>query len=265
MNLCSIASGSSGNCIYTGTDNTGILVDAGISAKRIEQGLASIDRNIKEIKGIFISHEHSDHIKGVGVLARKHHIPIYGTRGTIEAIKQCSSLGTIDEDLYRVIRADEEVQIDDLVVKPFRISHDAAEPVAYRMECGKKSAAIATDLGFYNQSIVDKLQNLDVLLLESNHDIHMLQVGIYPYHLKQRILGDRGHLSNESAGKLLCHLLHDDLKAVFLGHLSKDNNYEELAYETVKLEIAFGSEKYKPEDFLIEVAKRDEVSRMMEF
>lgn len=265
MNLCSIASGSSGNCIYTGTDNTGILIDAGISAKRIEQGLASIDRNIKEIKGIFVSHEHSDHIKGIGVLARKHQIPIYGTKGTIEAIKQCTSLGKIDEDLYHVIRAEEQVQIDDLVVKPFAISHDAAEPVAYRMECGEKSAAIATDLGFYNQNIVDKLQNLDVLLLESNHDIHMLQVGAYPYPLKQRILSDRGHLSNESAGKLLCHLLHDDLKAVFLGHLSKDNNYEELAYETVKLEITLGSEKYEPEDFLIEVAKRDSVSRMMEF
>lgn len=265
MNLCSIASGSSGNCIYTGTDNTGILIDAGISAKRIEQGLASIDRNIKEIKGIFVSHEHSDHIKGIGVLARKHQIPIYGTKGTIEAIKQCTSLGKIDEDLYHVIQAEEQVQIDDLVVKPFAISHDAAEPVAYRMECGEKSAAIATDLGFYNQNIVDKLQNLDVLLLESNHDIHMLQVGAYPYPLKQRILSDRGHLSNESAGKLLCHLLHDDLKAVFLGHLSKDNNYEELAYETVKLEITLGSEKYEPEDFLIEVAKRDSVSRMMEF
>ncbi len=265
MNLCSIASGSSGNCIYTGTDNTGILIDAGISAKRIEQGLSSIDRDIKEIKGIFVSHEHSDHIKGIGVLARKHHIPIYGTRGTIEAIKHTACLGAIDEELYHVIRAEEDVQIDDLVVKPFRISHDAAEPVAYRMECGSKSAAIATDLGFYNQEIVDKLQKLDVLLLESNHDIHMLQVGGYPYPLKQRILSDRGHLSNESAGKLLCHLLHDDLKAVFLGHLSKENNYEELAYETVKLEIAFGSEKYQPDDFLIEVANRDSVSRMMEF
>ena len=265
MNLCSIASGSSGNCIYTGTDNTGILIDAGISAKRIEQGLASVDRNIKEIKGIFVSHEHSDHIKGLGVLARKHQIPIYGTKGTIEAIKQASGLGAIDSDLYHVIRAEEEVRIDDLLIKPFRISHDAAEPVAYRMECGSKSAAIATDLGVYDQEIVDKLQNLDVLLLESNHDIHMLQVGGYPYHLKQRILGNRGHLSNEAAGKLLCDLLHDDLKAIFLGHLSQENNYEELAFETVKLEILLGSEKYKPEDFLIEVAKRDSVSRMMEF
>ena len=201
----------------------------------------------------------------MGVLARKHQIPIYGTKGTIEAIKQSSSLGVIDSDLYHVIRAEEEVQIDDLVIKPFRISHDAAEPVAYRMECGNKSAAIATDLGVYDQEIVDKLQNLDVLLLESNHDIHMLQVGGYPYHLKQRILGNRGHLSNEAAGKLLCDLLHDDLKAIFLGHLSQENNYEELAFETVKLEILLGSEKYKPEDFLIEVAKRDAVSRMMEF
>ena len=265
MNLCSIASGSSGNCIYTGTDKTGILIDVGISAKRIEQGLASVDRNIKDIKGIFISHEHSDHIKGLGVLARKHHIPIYGTKGTIQAIKNCASLGEIDAELYREIRPDENITIEDLVIQPFRISHDAAEPVAYRMECGKKSAAIATDLGFYNQKIVDKLQNLDVLLLESNHDTHMVEVGGYPYHLKQRILSDRGHLSNESAGKLLCHLLHDDLKAVFLGHLSKENNYEELAYETVKVEITLGSEKYQPDDFLIEVAKRDSVSRMIEF
>lgn len=265
MNLCSIASGSSGNCIYTGTEDTGILIDAGISAKRIEQGLASIHKDIREIKGVFVSHEHSDHIKGLGVLARKYHIPIYGTRGTIEAVKAMNCLGEIDEELYHIIRADQDILIEDLTVKPFRISHDAAEPVAYRMECGEKSAAVATDLGFYNQEIIDKLQNLDVLLLESNHDIHMLQVGGYPYPLKQRILGDKGHLSNESAGKLLCHLLHDDLKAVFLGHLSKENNYEELAYETVKLEITLGSARYQPEDFLIEVAKRDAVSRMIEF
>lgn len=265
MNLCSIASGSSGNCIYTGTDKTGILIDAGISAKRIEQGLAAIDRSLKDIKGIFISHEHSDHIQGIGVLSRRYQIPIYGTKGTLDAIRQCKSLGNIDEDLYHEIEADEEIWVDDLTVKPFAISHDAAQPVAYRVESDGKSAAVATDLGIYDEKIIDRLQKLDVLLLESNHDIHMLQVGGYPYPLKQRILGDRGHLSNESAGKLLCELLHDDLKAVFLGHLSKENNYEELAFETVKLEIALGSEKYQPDDFLIEVAKRDSVSRMMEF
>lgn len=265
MNLCSIASGSSGNCIYTGTEKTGILIDAGISAKRIEQGLMSIDRSMKDIQGIFVSHEHSDHIKGLGVLSRKHQIPIYGTRGTIEAIKQCKSLGAMDEELFRVIHAEEELMVGDLKVRPFSISHDAAEPVAYRVENGEKSAAVATDLGVYDEKIVEQLQKLDVLLLEANHDIHMLQVGAYPYPLKQRILGNRGHLSNETAGKLLCEVLHDDLKAVFLGHLSKENNYEELAYETVKLEIAFGSEKYQPEDFQIEVADRDNVSRMINF
>lgn len=265
MNLCSIASGSSGNCIYTGTEKTGILIDAGISAKRIEQGLMSIDRSMKDIQGIFVSHEHSDHIKGLGVLSRKHQIPIYGTRGTIEAIKQCKSLGAMDEELFHVIHAEEELMVGDLKVRPFSISHDAAEPVAYRVENGEKSAAVATDLGVYDEKIVEHLQKLDVLLLEANHDIHMLQVGAYPYPLKQRILGNRGHLSNETAGKLLCEVLHDDLKAVFLGHLSKENNYEELAYETVKLEIAFGSEKYQPEDFQIEVADRDNVSRMINF
>lgn len=265
MNLCSIASGSSGNCIYAGTDHTAILIDAGISAKRIEQGLASADRSIKDIQGIFVSHEHSDHVQGLGVLARRHHIPIYGTEGTLSAVRKMSSLGKIDEELYHVVRADERVTLGDMEIFPFAISHDAAEPVAYRMECNGKKAAVATDLGFYNEEIVEKLQNLDALLLESNHDVHMLQVGGYPYPLKQRILGNRGHLSNESAGKLLCRLLHDDLKAVFLGHLSKENNYEELAFETVKLEIALGSEKYQPDDFPIEVAKRDSVSRMLEF
>ncbi|MGN0335342.1 MAG: MBL fold metallo-hydrolase [Lachnospiraceae bacterium] len=265
MNLCSIASGSSGNCIYTGTDQAGILIDAGISAKRITEGLHSIGRDFNDIKGIFISHEHSDHVKGLGVLARKYHLPIYATAGTLKAIKSMTCLGKVDEELYHEISADEEIQIEDLTISPFAISHDAVEPVAYRLSSRGKSAAVATDLGFFDQRIVDKLQNLDVLLLEANHDIHMLQVGSYPYPLKQRILSDRGHLSNEAAGKLLCHILHDDLKAVYLGHLSQENNYEELAYETVRLEIALGSERYQPDDFRIEVAKRESVSGMIEF
>lgn len=241
------------------------MIDAGISAKRIEQGLASIDRSMKDIQGIFVSHEHSDHVQGLGVLARRYQIPIYGTEGTLNAVKKMASLGKIDGDLYHVIRADEAVQLQDLKICPFAISHDAAEPVAYRIESDGKRAAVATDLGFYNENIIKELQKLDAVLLESNHDIHMLQVGAYPYPLKRRILGEKGHLSNEAAGKLLCRILHDDMKAVFLGHLSKENNYEELAYETVKLEIALGSERYKPDDFPIEVAKRDSVSRMLEF
>ena len=232
MNLCSIASGSSGNCIYVGSDHTSLLVDVGISKKRIEEGLRSIDRSCQECDGILITHEHSDHIKGLGVISRKHEIPVYCTKGTMEAIQKMNSLGKLPPDLFHVIEADRPFEIGDLQVNPFSISHDAAEPVGYRINQGKKSVGIATDLGYYDEYIVQNLSGLDVLLLEANHDVNMLQVGRYPYYLKQRILGNKGHLSNETAGRLLCRLLHDRLQAVFLGHLSQENNYEALAYET---------------------------------
>lgn len=260
MKLCSIASGSSGNCIYIGSDEHSILVDAGISAKRIEQGLNSFDMTAKDLDGIFVTHEHSDHIKGIGVMARRYHVPIYGTPGTISEIKQMSNLGKIEEDLFHTVAADTVLEMGDLSIEPFTISHDAAEPVGYKIENGDKKAAVATDMGVYNQYIVDKLQNLDALLLEANHDINMLQVGSYPYYLKRRILGERGHLSNESAGRLLCELLHDNMKAIFLGHLSHENNYEKLAFETVCSEVTMGDNPYKSSDFRIAVAHRDMVS-----
>jgi len=165
--------------------------------------------------------------------------------------------------LFREIEADVDFCIDDLVISPFTISHDAAEPVAYRVSHGTKSVGVATDLGKYTDYTIDKLKGLDVLLLEANHDVNMLQVGSYPYYLKQRILGDRGHLSNELSGRLLCELLHDNLKSILLGHLSRENNYEELAYETVRLEITMGNTPYKPGDFPIRVAKRDCASELI--
>ena len=164
-----------------------------------------------------------------------------------------------------MIREDEPFAVGDLHIRPVRISHDAAQPVAYRIEGQGRSAGILTDLGKYDEYIVDNMKDLDVLLLEANHDIHMLQVGSYPYPLKQRIAGDKGHLSNELSGKFLCQVLHDQMKAIFLGHLSKENNYEELAYETVKLEITLGDVKYTGDDFPIEVAKRDCISRAVAF
>ncbi len=260
MNLCSIASGSSGNCIFIGTEQTSLLVDIGISAKQAETGLHTIDRTLKDIDGILVTHEHSDHIRGVGVAARRAGIPIYGTKGTLEAIKNCSSLGKIDEGLYREISPDEIFQVGDMEIVPFRISHDAADPVAYRVNSGEKSAAVVTDLGVYNDYIVDHLQGLDAVLLEANHDVRMLQAGVYPYYLKQRILSNHGHLSNENAGRLLCRILHDNLKSVFLGHLSKENNYEALAYETVCTEVTLGDNPYRANDFKIQVARRSEAS-----
>lgn len=263
MRLCSIASGSSGNCIYVGSEETHLLVDVGISGKRIEQGLNNMELTGRDIDGILITHEHSDHISGLGVIARRYHIPVYTTGGTADAISRMKTMKNLPDDIFHEIREDEPFQIKDLTIHPFTIPHDAAQPVGYRLECGQQSVGIATDLGKYNDYIVDNLQNLDALLLEANHDIRMLQVGKYPYYLKQRILGDRGHLSNENAGRLLCRLLHDNLKAVFLGHLSKENNYEALAYETVCSEVTLGDNQYQSRDFRIQVAKRDCVSEVV--
>lgn len=261
MDFYSIASGSSGNCIYVGSEQAAVLVDTGISGKKITEGLKGIDRKPEELSAILITHEHSDHIKGLGVLARKYGIPIYTTPGTARAIREMTSLGTIDEGLFHEIHADEAFSVKDLKILPFRISHDAAEPVAYRIRNGEKSVAVATDMGYYNDYIVDNLRGLDGLLLEANHDINMLQVGSYPYPLKQRILGKFGHLSNDNAGRLLCEILHDDLKFVMLGHLSKENNYEALAYATVCAEITMGDNPYHADDFPIQVVKRDEASQ----
>jgi phosphoribosyl 1,2-cyclic phosphodiesterase len=264
MRMCSIASGSSGNCIYIGTEATHLLVDVGISCKRTVEGLGQLGLKGNDIDGILITHEHSDHINGLGVICRKFGIPIYATKGTINAIKSVNSLGAIDYSLFNEIRADEKFTLKDITVNPMKISHDAAQPVAYRFQYGDKRMAVATDLGTYDDYIVESLRGMDALLLEANHDINMLQVGPYPYALKQRILGNKGHLSNELSGKLLSELLHDNLKTVFLGHLSKENNMAELAYETVRLEISMADNPYKPDDFPIYVANRSEISKLVE-
>ena len=256
MRLCSIASGSSGNCIYVGTDTTHILVDTGISGKRTEEGLNSIDLTGRDIDAILITHEHADHINGLGVIARKYGIPIYATKGTLKGIIGNPALGKVDADLFHEVRGDEAFFIKDMKINPMKTSHDAYEPVAYRLSDGNKRIAIATDLGTYNDYTVECLKNMDVLFLEANHDINMLQVGPYPYYLKQRILGNKGHLSNEASGKLLSRVLHDNLQNIVLGHLSNENNLPELAYETVRLEITMDDSKYKADDFAISVAKR---------
>ena len=260
MRLCSIASGSSGNCIYVGSEATHLLVDVGISGKRTECGLNELELTGRDLDGILITHEHADHIQGLGVIARKYEIPIYATKGTIEAMKAMSSLGKVDDALFHEIREDEKFTLKDLTINPMRISHDAAQPVGYRISYGNKRVAVCTDLGVYNDYTVECLKGMDALLVEANHDVNMLQVGPYPYYLKQRILGDRGHLSNENSGRLLCRILHDKLKTVLLGHLSKENNLPELAYESVRMEINMGENPYKAGDFDIRVAKRNEVT-----
>lgn len=268
MRLIPLASGSSGNCIYVGTDTTHLLVDVGISAKRVESSVNEIGLSVKDIDGILITHEHSDHISGLGVLARKYEIPVYTTAGTKAAIlnnRNRTKLGDFDPDIICEIYPDDKLTIKDMIVNPMRISHDAAEPVAYRFKSGNRKAAVVTDLGNYNEYTVECLRGMNAILLEANHDINMLQVGPYPYYLKQRILSDKGHLSNERAGSLLFDILHDELETVVLGHLSKENNIPELAYESVRVELTMkqmnsGKQKIGIEDIPIFVAKRNEVS-----
>lgn len=264
MELFSIASGSGGNCYMAGNGHCHVLIDAGISGRRIEQGLNGYGHKASEMKGILVTHEHIDHIGGLGVMARRHGLPIYATEKTKQAILKTRSVGKIDEGLFRVIVPDEKFMVGDLEIEPVRISHDAADPVAYIVRSGGKSAGVITDLGMYDDYIVNKLKGLHLLVLEANHDIHMLQAGSYPYPLKQRILGERGHLSNERSGQLLAQVLHDKFGSVMLGHLSKENNYPKLAYETVKLEITMGDCPYRGNDFPMYVASRDHASELME-
>ncbi len=260
MRLCSIASGSSGNCIYVGSEATHLLIDVGISGRKTENGLKALGLAGRDIDGILITHEHADHIQGLGVILRKYEVPVYATAGTIKAIISCGGLGSIDPALFHEVKEDVKFTLKDLVVNPLRISHDAAQPVAYRISYGNRKVAVCTDLGCYNDYTVECLKGMDALLLEANHDVNMLQVGPYPYYLKQRILGERGHLSNENSGRLLTRILHDNLKAVLLGHLSKENNLPELAFESVRMEINMGDVPYRAGDFDIRVAKRSEVT-----
>lgn len=263
MRLCSIASGSSGNCIYVGSNSTHLLVDTGISKKRIEESLSKLEVKGEELKGILITHEHSDHIQGLGVFCRKYQIPIYATKGTIAGICACKTLGKMPDGLFHEISGDDTFRIGDLNVKPFSISHDANEPTGFRIEKDAKAVAIATDLGIYDDYIIENLKGLNAVVLEANHDVHMLEVGPYPYPLKRRVLGEHGHLSNELSGRLLCEILHDNMKHVVLGHLSLENNYPELAYETVKLEVTMGNTPFNGNDVPLMVAERDKMSKIL--
>lgn len=262
MRLCSISSGSDGNCIYIGGKDANVLVDAGISGKKIETGLGEIDVNPAKLDGIFITHEHGDHVAGVGVMARRYHIPIYSTVETIYAMLHTRNVGKIPSELLHYVEPDQKVSVKDMEITPFSISHDAVNPVAYTFEEDGHKIGVATDLGTYNDYVVDHLKESEVLLIEANHDVNMLQVGPYPYVLKQRILGKKGHLSNLLSANLLCDLVDEKVKHVILGHLSKENNFPDLAYETVKCELQDRGISCKPN--FLSVAKCFETTSVFE-
>lgn len=227
-----IASGSTGNCIYVGTENTKILIDAGLSGIKIENALKEINILPENLDAIFITHEHKDHIDGVGVLSRRYNLPIYATEGTWA--NMCGKIGSISPKNVNIIYPSENIILNDLCLKPFSIPHDAKQPVAYTIKWNNKKIAIATDMGHITKDIIENLRYCDALVLESNHDINMLKNGSYPPQLKERVLGKLGHICNETSAKLLACIMNNNLKNVFLAHISKENNNPDLAYTTVK-------------------------------
>lgn len=264
MRFTSIASGSSGNVSYIGTEETHILVDAGVTMKAINEGLGTLSLSLKDISAIFITHEHIDHIRALGTISRKYGIPVYGTLETLREVLLTKSLGAVDRGLLHPILPDQSLQMGDLQVLPFSIDHDAANPCAYRIEDGKHRVAVATDLGHFDNYICEHLSHLDAMLVEANHDLRMLETGPYPMALKRRILSDHGHLSNDNAGKMLNQVLHDRIRHIFLGHLSKENNLPALALRTVQNEIDAADSSYRGGDFDITVASRSHISELVE-
>jgi phosphoribosyl 1,2-cyclic phosphodiesterase len=240
-----------------------ILIDAGISRKRIVEGLASIHVKPEQLDAIFVTHEHTDHIQGIPMMVKYFQVPVYGTGGTLDGIRRKDTKNLVSLDNLFQIYADKSVQVGDMTITPFRTSHDAAESVCYTIQTGEQKVSIATDLGVYDEYTISHLEESQVLLLEANHDVSMLEAGSYPYSLKCRILSETGHLSNDASGSLLCRLLHDNLSHIFLAHLSEENNYPELAYETVKCRLweELGMTNLP---FHLSVAKRNEPSELVE-
>jgi len=254
MKFCSLASGSSGNSYYIGTQNTNILIDAGISGKRICQELeARAGLTGSELDGIFITHEHVDHIQSIGVLARKFKTPLYATQGTWSGMR--NKIGEVDPTLCHVLADTGTMAIGDLNIEWFPTSHDANNPVGYLIEKDKKTVGLATDTGILNREMLQVLKNVDLLILEANHDEKMLLTGRYPAYLKKRIKSSRGHLSNTAAGEALLQLAGEKTKAVFLAHLSQENNLPGLALATVGDILSRNKISY---NFALEVAPRSQ-------
>lgn len=224
-------SGSSGNSTFIEAGNVRLLVDAGLPGSRIEEALEAVGAPASTLTAILVTHEHTDHIKGVGVLSRRHQIPIYANAPCWAAME--NQIGPMKANCVRVFETGRDFYIGGVNVTPFLIPHDAAEPVGYTFSHGGYKAGVLTDIGHMDEHLFDAVQGCNILLLEANHDVDMLKAGRYPYALKQRILSRKGHLSNEDSGRALCRLYAGGLRNAVLGHLSSENNSERVAMDTV--------------------------------
>ena len=260
LTFCSLFSGSSGNATYIASGKTGILIDAGLSGRQITEALGRIGVLPETLSGIVITHEHSDHVKGAGILSRKYHLPLYANERTWEAM--ASQVGAVAAQDRRVFETDSDFYIGDLDIHAFSIPHDAADPVGFRVFADGRSAAAATDMGCIRKSVMAALSGADLVLLESNHDPAMLRENPrYSAALKRRILGERGHLSNETCARGILTLYESGVRRLVLGHLSAENNTPELALNTA-LEAVTREGLTPEEDIFLDLGWRDRPGKL---
>ncbi|SCY61531.1 MBL fold metallo-hydrolase [Alkaliphilus peptidifermentans] len=262
VRFCSLASGSSGNCHFITDDSENLLVDAGLSGKKIQSKLLEIGIDPCRLTGILISHEHNDHIHSAGILSRRFNIPIYANVGTWRGMEE--KLGKLKEEHIKIFETGKIFEVGDFIVTPYSTSHDANDPVGFSLINNGVKISITTDLGYINDEIIEHVRDSNLVVLESNHDEEMLKVGSYPYYLKRRILSNLGHLSNDAAGLAIVDLVRKNVKKVMLAHLSKENNFPELAIATVNNILAL-NKMIVGEDVEIVLAHRDRVSNLYEF
>ena len=247
-------SGSSGNATYVGCDDAHILVDAGVSGSRVVRELACVGVDPGRLNAILVTHEHSDHIKGIGILSRKYDLPVYATEGTWEAM--LDKIGPIAEKNRVIFEPESDFFIGSIDVTPFSTPHDAAQSVGYTFEVDGAKLAIATDLGCIRDGWLNHVLGSDAVILESNYDPDMLKAGPYPYELKKRISSRRGHLSNDDAGAVAAELVRSGARQIILGHLSRENNFPELAMRSCELLLEMAD--IRPhEDVALYVANRE--------
>ena len=259
ITFCSLFSGSSGNAIYIASKSTKILIDCGVSGKRIAASLSSIGVEASEIDAILVTHEHRDHTHSVGIMSRRYNIPVYANLNTWNGMS--ADIGSIKDENKRVFETFNEFCINDIKIRPFAIPHDAAEPVGYNFTIDNKKITLATDIGHVNDELISYIEGSEMLLVESNHDIEMLKCGSYPYYLKKRIIGEKGHLSNDAAGELVALMACKGTNKFLLGHLSKENNFPHLAYQTVY--NALQRKKIQAgKDVVLDIAHREKVSNI---
>jgi phosphoribosyl 1,2-cyclic phosphodiesterase len=231
MKFCSFGSGSSGNCSLISHGNTHILIDAGISMRRIKTYLCALDIAPENLTAILITHEHKDHIRGIQMISKYFQIPVYASE--LVGVAVCRVAPAAEKNIS-LFQAESELEIGGIAVRSFRTPHDTPESVGYRLDAGGVSFAFVTDLGQVTRKIYNAIRGVDMAVLESNHDVDMLKNGVYPYYLKKRILSKHGHLSNFDCGRLAGALAAEGTRQIVLAHLSRKNNTPQLAYETVK-------------------------------